>query len=90
MQVNDQNQADFEHLRLMRNNAGEYIAKYEFNKAFEAILDLQRDIKKRQLHQNTFTNILNEIIAIGCELSGDAMMKVKFYQYINGRLDTRP
>ena len=86
MLVEDQKESDFEHLRVMRNRAGEYVANYEFNFAFEAILDLQRDIKKRQLHKDTFDNILNEVIAIGCELSGDALMRVKFESYIKKRL----
>lgn len=78
----DQTEADFQHLKLMRNRAGEYMAKNNFNLAFEAVLDLQRDINKRKLHPSTFDFILDEIIAIGTGLNDDPMIAVKFGAYI--------
>jgi hypothetical protein len=82
MNYNDQNEIDFNHLRKMRNQAGEYMSKLQFDLAFEAILDIQRDIQVRGLHPSNFENILEEIIAIGIGLTGDNMVAVKFGAYL--------
>ena len=81
--VNDVNIFDIQHLRKLRNEAGEYLAVNDFNRAFEAILDMKRDIKSRHLEPSMFNNLLNEAIAIGCDQSIDKKITlVKFERYL--------
>lgn len=85
----DPTNEDVEHLRLMRNRAGEYMSNREFAKCFEAILDIKRDVKARKLPPNTFENLLEEVIGIGHNLTDDPMIIVEFGTYIakhQGRL----
>lgn len=80
---NDVTVFDIRHLRFLRNAAGEYIAVNDFNRAFEAILDMKRDIKTRNLEPSMFNNLLNESIAIGCDQSIDKKITlVKFERYL--------
>lgn len=85
MDYRDQTMDDFNHLKLMRNRAGEYISKREFKKAFEAILDIKRDITKRKLHPSNFDNILDEILVIGEGLTDDVTITFDFLNFLNAR-----
>lgn len=84
---NDITVEQYQHFRLMRNRAGEYLAKGENAKSFEAILDMKRDVKAKKLHPSTFDNLLSEVIAIGHELNGDAMILIDFGQYVAKHID---
>ena len=87
MNYNDITEKQFEHFRVMRNRAGEYLAKGDFAKSFEAILDMKRDVRIKKLHPTTFDNLLSEVIAIGHELNGDPMILIDFSQYVSKHLD---
>jgi hypothetical protein len=87
MTYNDITEKEFQHFRLIRNRAGEYLAKGQFALSFEAILDMKRDVKRRKLHPQTFDNLLSEVIAIGNELNGDSVILIDFSQYVSRNID---
>lgn len=62
---------DYETLRSFRNAAGEYMAVHDFAKSFEALRGAKAYIKRENLPLNTFDMLLNEVVAIGVELSAD-------------------
>ncbi|GAJ03426.1 unnamed protein product [marine sediment metagenome] len=76
-----------ETLRFARNTAGNYMANRQFDRAFECLLDIKRDLEVRKIHPKTFDNILEEVFAIGAELSGQSeMITIDFAAYIGKRL----
>jgi hypothetical protein len=80
--VNDYTPQTWTHLKKLRNEAGTHLSNNEFDKAFECILDIKRDVKRRKLAPGTFDNLLNEVLAIGVEMSTDDMLTVNFYNYM--------
>lgn len=80
----DLNTKQLKELNQYRNGAGQYLANKEFSKAFECLLAIRQYLKTNKLEVDMmFFNLLEEIIAIGIELSeDDSLILIGFKQYL--------
>jgi hypothetical protein len=79
----DITEQEFEYFRKIRNEAGTFLSENNFEAAFEGILSIKRDVKQSNLHPSTFDNLLNEVVAIGGELSAEKTVTLaKFEQFM--------